>query len=333
VVGGIRDHRRNNRAQRPTSAQRMTTAQTTWRAPSSGRPSHCSISRMLHLTPDPRGPREAGYPRPGVSRPKSRASRERIDRLLVARGLTPTRTRAQSLVMAGKVVVDGHRVDKAGTMVRSDADIRLRGEDHPYVSRGGLKLEGALRAFGAAERSPRLEVQGRVAMDVGASTGGFTDCLLRHGVARVHAVDVGYGQLAWTLASDARVRVHDRRNIRTMPSDEIGESIDLVVVDCSFIAAAKVLPHLPAFLAATSDVVVLVKPQFELDPTRISKGGIVRDADARADAVQSVRATALALGFEVVDHVVSPIKGREGNEEYLLWLRWKVDRPPTEAPS
>jgi 23S rRNA (cytidine1920-2'-O)/16S rRNA (cytidine1409-2'-O)-methyltransferase len=226
--------------------------------------------------------------------------------------------------MAGKVVVDGHRVDKAGTMVSLEADVRLRGEDHPYVSRGGIKLEGALRAFGAAERTPRLDVSGRVAMDVGASTGGFTDCLLRHGVERVHAVDVGYGQLAWSLASDARVRVHDRQNIRTLAPETIGEPVDLVVVDCSFIAAAKVLPHLPAFLAPTAEVVILVKPQFELDPTRVSKGGIVRDAQARAAAVQSVSETAQTLGFEVVDHVVSPIKGREGNEEYLLWLRWRA---------
>jgi 23S rRNA (cytidine1920-2'-O)/16S rRNA (cytidine1409-2'-O)-methyltransferase len=246
----------------------------------------------------------------------------------VNRGLAPTRTRAQSLIMAGKVVADGHRVDKAGTMVPSDAEVRLRGEDHPYVSRGGLKLEGALRVFGAHERSRRLDVQGRIAMDVGASTGGFTDCLLRHGVTRVHAVDVGYGQLAWTIASDARVRVHDRQNIRTMNLEVIDEPIDLVVVDCSFIAAAKVLPHLPAFLAAEADLVILVKPQFELDPTRVSKGGIVRDAEARAAAVRSVSETALALGFEVVDQVVSPIKGREGNEEYLLWLKWAaLDRP------
>lgn len=233
--------------------------------------------------------------------------------------------------MAGKVVADGHRVDKAGTMVPSDADVRLRGEDHPYVSRGGLKLEGALRAFGVPDRSPRLDVKGRIAMDIGASTGGFTDCLLRHGVDRVHAVDVGYGQLAWTLVSDARVRVHDRQNIRTMDPDAIDEPIDLVVVDCSFIAAAKVLPHVPKFLAERADVVVLVKPQFELDPTRISKGGIVRDPEARAAALQAVRVAAADLGFDVVDDIVSPITGREGNEEYLLWLRWRARDDPAET--
>ena len=253
---------------------------------------------------------------------QQRSPKERIDRLLVSRGLVATRSRAQALVMAGKVVADGHRIDKAGAMVPSNADIRLRGEDHPYVSRGGLKLEGALRTFGAPEHEPRLEVQGRVAMDVGASTGGFTDCLLQHGVARVHAVDVGYGQLAWTLASDDRVRVHDRQNIRTLDPASIGEPIELVVMDCSFIAAAKVLPHLPAFLAEHADVVVLVKPQFELDPTRIGKGGIVRDPEARAAAVESVRQTAAGLGFAVRGQTVSPIKGREGNEEVLLWLSW-----------
>lgn len=224
--------------------------------------------------------------------------------------------------MAGKVVVEGHRVDKAGTMVPGDADVRLRGEDHPYVSRGGLKLEGALRAFGNPARTPRLEVEGRIAMDVGASTGGFTDCLLQHEVARVHAVDVGYGQLAWKLVSDPRVRVHDRQNIRTLEPGVIGEPVDLVVVDCSFIAAAKVLPHLPPLLADEADAVILVKPQFELDPTRVGKGGIVRDSEARSEAVESVRSAAGKLGFRVVDAIVSPITGREGNEEFLLWLHW-----------
>ncbi|HET6583599.1 MAG TPA: TlyA family RNA methyltransferase, partial [Nannocystaceae bacterium] len=178
------------------------------------------------------------------------ADRERLDRLLVERELVATRSRAQALVVAGKVIVDGQRVDKPGALVRREAEIRLRGEDHPYASRGGLKLAGALDVFavGSAER-PGLDVRGRIAMDIGASTGGFTDCLLQRGAARVHAVDVGYGQLAWKLATDVRVVVHDRSNIRALAPEAIGEAVDLVVVDCSFIALAKVLPHVPRFLA------------------------------------------------------------------------------------
>jgi 23S rRNA (cytidine1920-2'-O)/16S rRNA (cytidine1409-2'-O)-methyltransferase len=249
------------------------------------------------------------------------AERERLDRLLVERGLVETRSRAQALVLAGKVIVDGQRVDKAGALVSRGADVRLRGEDHPYVSRGGLKLAGALDVFarGTAERGG-LDVAGRVALDIGASTGGFTDCLLQRGVARVHAVDVGYGQLAWKLATDPRVVVHDRSNIRTLES--IGESVDLVVVDCSFIAFAKVLPHVPRFLARPADVVALVKPQFELDPGRVGKGGIVRDEGDRQEALARAQTAARECGFEVVAHCESSIAGATGNLEWLVWLAW-----------
>ncbi|MCA9655683.1 MAG: TlyA family RNA methyltransferase, partial [Myxococcales bacterium] len=230
--------------------------------------------------------------------------RERIDRLLVERGLVPSRTRAQALIMAGKVLVGEQRVDKPGTMVPRDAELRVRGDDNPYVSRGGLKLAGALQRFGeATAERPALRVSGRVAMDVGASTGGFTDCLLQVGAARVHAVDVGYGQLAWSLAQDPRVVVHDRRNIRRLSVEEIGEPIELTVMDCSFISAAKVLPHLPRFLAPAADVVVLVKPQFELDPGRVGKGGIVRDQADREEALARARASADACGLRFVDAV------------------------------
>ena len=259
--------------------------------------------------------------------------RDRVDRLLVERGLAPSRTRAQALIMAGKVVVGEQRVDKPGTMVPRDADLRVRGDDNPYVSRGGLKLAGALRRFCAPDpRREPLAVDGRVAMDVGASTGGFTDCLLQAGVARVHAVDVGYGQLAWRLAQDPRVVVHDRRNIKKLAAEEIGEPIELVVMDCSFIAAAKVLPHLPRFLAPTADAVVLVKPQFELDPGRVGKGGIVREQSDREEALARARASAQGEGFAVVDACASEVEGRTGNREWLLWLRWDAGasqpRPP-----
>lgn len=255
-----------------------------------------------------------------------RMKRERIDRLLVERGLAPSRTRAQALVVAGKVLVDEQRVDKPGTTVPRDAALRVRGDDNPYVSRGGLKLAGALRRFcqaspEAAEREP-LVVAGRVAMDVGASTGGFTDCLLQAGAARVHAVDVGYGQLAWSLVQDPRVVVHDRCNIRRLHPRELGEPVELVVMDCSFIAAAKVLPHLPRFMASRADAVVLVKPQFELDPGRVGKGGIVRDELDRALALARARAAATQAGLQVIDACASEVEGRTGNREWLLWLRW-----------
>jgi 23S rRNA (cytidine1920-2'-O)/16S rRNA (cytidine1409-2'-O)-methyltransferase len=261
-------------------------------------------------------------------------ARDRIDRLLVDRGLAPSRARAQALVMAGHVLVDEQRVDKPGTLVRSDAALRVKGDDNPYVSRGGLKLAGALRRFmhPAGERAP-LVVAGRVAMDVGASTGGFTDCLLRAGAARVHAVDVGYGQLAWTLVQDPRVVVHDRRNIRRLHPRELGEAVELVVMDCSFISAAKVLPHLPRFMAPRADAVVLVKPQFELDPGRVGKGGIVRAEDDRAEALARARAAAEQAGLQVLDACESEVEGRTGNREWLLWLRWEAGggmapRPP-----
>ncbi len=272
--------------------------------------------------------------------------RDRIDRLLVARGLAPSRARAQALVMAGHVLADEQRVDKPGTLVRSDAALRVKGDANPYVSRGGLKLAGALRRFmaseapaagtagtasAAGERAP-LVVAGRVAMDVGASTGGFTDCLLQAGVARVHAVDVGYGQLAWSLVQDPRVVVHDRCNIKRLHPRELGEPIELVVMDCSFIAAAKVLPHLPRLLAPCADAVVLVKPQFELDPGRVGKGGIVRDEADRAEALARARASAEQAGLSVVDACASEVEGRTGNREWLLWLRWEAGRGVEPRP-
>lgn len=226
------------------------------------------------------------------------------------------------MILAGEVVVDDHRLDKPGALVSSDAAIRVKTEER-FVSRGGLKLHAALDAF----EPEGLAVRGRVCMDVGASTGGFTDCLLQAGAAKVHAVDVGYGQLAWKLAADPRVVVHDRQNIRKLEPAQLGEPIDLAVADCSFISLTKVLPHLPALLHAGSDLVVLVKPQFEVGAERVGKGGIVRDAEAREAALVDVEAVARELGFEVRGHLASPIAGREGNREWLVWLRWPADRP------
>lgn len=250
---------------------------------------------------------------------------QRLDRLLVRRGLCSSRARAHALISAGHVVVGDTCVDRPGARVSPDADIRLRVEDHPFVSRGGLKLQGALDAFD-------LDVSGRRAMDVGASTGGFTDCLLRRGVREVHAVDVGRGQLVPALASDPRVHAYDRTNIRDLEPARLGVRVDLVVVDCSFISLTKVLPHLPRHLTgpadgpvpAPADVVVLVKPQFELGPGAVGKGGIVRDVAAHRAAVQSVEAAARAAWMEVAGRCDSPISGGDGNLEFFLWLRVPV---------
>lgn len=241
----------------------------------------------------------------------------RIDRLLVERGLAPSRTRAQALIMSGKVVVQDHRIDKAGAMVPEDAEVRVIGHDHPYVSRGGLKLQTALDVFGA------LELRGKVALDIGASTGGFTDCLLQRGVAKVHAVDVGYGQLAWKLAQDPRVVVWDRQNIRDLTVQTLGEKVQLAVADCSFISLTKILEPTRALLHDGADLVVLVKPQFEVGKDRVGKGGIVRDPALQKAAVDAVIDHAIGLGFAHKGSVASAITGKEGNQEYLLWLSWK----------
>ena len=243
----------------------------------------------------------------------------RLDRLVVDRGLADSRTRAQALILAGSVVVDDHVIDKPGTQVREDAEVRLKSgarEVLPYASRGGLKLKGALDTF------TDLNVRDRVAMDVGASTGGFTDCLLQEGVRKVYAVDVGYGQLVWRLASDERVVVLDRQNIRTMDPARVEDTVELVVADCSFISLVKVLEALPRYLRGPADVVALVKPQFEVGPEGVGKGGIVRDAALREAALERVVSAAGQLGFRHRARRESPITGREGNVEYLVWLSW-----------
>ena len=251
---------------------------------------------------------------------RSKPAKQRLDVLLVDRGLCPTRARAQAVIVAGQAIVDDQRVDKPGAKVSVDAAVRIRGEVNPYVSRGGLKLAGALDRFA----TEGLDVAGRVAMDIGASTGGFTDCLLQRGVAKVHAVDVGYGQLAWKLATDDRVVVHDRRNIRKLTTAEIGEPIELVVIDCSFISLAKVLPHVPRFLAPIADVIALVKPQFEVGRDAVGKGGVVRDDTLRAQALEGVRQVAEGLGLRARGDCDSDTEGRTGNREMLLWLSWPV---------
>jgi 23S rRNA (cytidine1920-2'-O)/16S rRNA (cytidine1409-2'-O)-methyltransferase len=246
--------------------------------------------------------------------PPQKPARVRADLALVEQGLAPSREKARALILAGEVLVGDRPIDKAGDLVEATAELRLRSAPMPYVSRGGLKLAHALDVFG-------VDPRGRVALDVGASTGGFTDCLLQRGAARVHCVDVGHGQLDWKIASDARVRVHDRVNIRTMDPGVVGERAELVVIDVSFISLRLVLPALPPFAQPGAPIVALVKPQFEVGRANIGKGGIVRDDVARAQSLVDVRAAAEALGYAALGDTTSPITGGKGNIEYLLHLR------------
>lgn len=247
----------------------------------------------------------------------------RLDRLLVDRGLAPSRERAQRLIMAGGVLVDDRPVTKAGTLVATNATVRLREAPSQWVSRGGEKLAGALDAFG-------LEVAGRVALDIGASTGGFTDVLLARGARRVIAVDVGYGQLAWRLQQDARVTILDRTNVRHLTAAALPEPPSLVTVDVSFISLTLVLPAIASLLdaSAAADVVALVKPQFEAGREAVGKGGVVRDPGARAAAVARVREAATAWGLAVRGEAASVLPGPAGNREVFLWLA----RAGSESP-
>jgi 23S rRNA (cytidine1920-2'-O)/16S rRNA (cytidine1409-2'-O)-methyltransferase len=241
------------------------------------------------------------------------AARQRLDKLVLERGLAPSREKAQALIMAGQVIVDDHVADKAGQQVAVDAEIRVRGETLPFVSRGGLKLRHALDEFA-------VDVSGLVALDVGASTGGFTDCLLQAGAARVFAVDVGYGQLAWKLQNDPRVISMERTNIRHLTPEQLDGVPDLAVIDASFISLAKVLPATVGLIRPGGRIIALIKPQFEVGRGQVGKGGIVRDPAAHGRAVQGVRQVALELGLTVVGLCDSPITGADGNREFLILL-------------
>lgn len=242
----------------------------------------------------------------------------RLDKLLVERGLAKSRERAQALVLAGKVLVNEQKIDKAGANVELEAAIRLLGADLRYVSRGGLKLEHALEHW-------RIDVAGRICMDVGASTGGFTDCLLQSGAARVIAVDTGYGQIDMKLRQDPRVRLLERTNARYLTAVDVAEPVTFVAMDVSFISATLVLPAVVASAFATAssgqEIVVLVKPQFEVGREAVGKGGIVRDERAQQEAVEKVRATLADLGWADSDVSDSPILGMEGNREFLLYAK------------
>jgi 23S rRNA (cytidine1920-2'-O)/16S rRNA (cytidine1409-2'-O)-methyltransferase len=244
---------------------------------------------------------------------QSKTKRSRIDQLLVERGLAETRQRAQAMILAGEVFVRGQRIAKPGTMVAPDAPLEIVGATLRYASRGGLKLEGALEDF-------RIDPAGKICLDVGSSTGGFTDCLVQHGANRVYAVDVNTNQLAWKLQQDARV-ILVKRNARYLRPEDIGELADLATVDVSFISVKLVLPAVAKLLKPGAELLVLVKPQFELDRTDVRRGGVVTDPALHQRAIERGKAAAESAGLRVVQAVPSRLPGAEGNLEFFLHAR------------
>ena len=239
--------------------------------------------------------------------------RERIDKLLVERGLAESRTKAQAMVMAGVVLVNEQRVEKPSEQFAFDSQIRVKHADDPtsrYVGRGGLKLEAALKAF-------RIDVRGAICLDVGASTGGFTDCLLQNGAAKVFAIDVGHNQIDWRLRNDPRVEVREGLNARYLQPEDFSLSFDLAVIDVSFISVTKILPPVLPLLKADASLVVLIKPQFEVGRADVGSGGVVRNEEKRTKAVDNVNGFASTVGLELKGTIESPITGAEGNVEYL----------------
>ena len=244
--------------------------------------------------------------------------KERLDVLMTELGLCDSRSRAQALIMSGEVYVDGQKCDKAGTPVGEDAQIEVRGNACPYVSRGGLKLEKALRDFG-------IDPTGCVCSDSGASTGGFTDCLLQKGAKKVFAIDVGYGQLAWAIRNDPRVVCMERTNIRYVTPEQLGEPLDLSVVDVSFISLRIVLPAIKALLKPTGQLVCLIKPQFEAGKEKVGKKGVVRDPKVHEEVLNGFLSLAAELHLTVRNLTYSPVKGPEGNIEFLGHLSMLPD--------
>lgn len=237
----------------------------------------------------------------------------RLDLIMVEQGLAQSRQRAQALIMAGKVLVNNQIIDKPGVLVSRDDDIDFKGADIPYVSRGGLKLEKALQAF-------KIDISGFVCLDAGASTGGFTDCLLQHGARRVFAVDVGYGQLAWKLRQDPRVIVIERTNIRHMPAETISQPVDLVTIDVSFISLKIVVPAVTKFMKQDAAILALIKPQFEVGKGKLGKGGVVRDPALHAEVQKDLLNFFSKQGLLSREIIPSPIFGPKGNKEFFIHL-------------
>jgi len=249
----------------------------------------------------------------------------RADLLLTQRGLAPSRSRAQALILAGKVYSGERRVEKSGEPLDPATPIEVREPDHPFVSRGGVKLAGALDAFG-------YDPVELCAADFGASTGGFTDCLLQRGAAKVFAIDVGYGQLHDRLRQDERVVVMERTNARHLKEGDLPEAVDLVVIDASFIGLEKLLPAARALLKPNGDVIALVKPQFQVGQHKVGKGGVVRDPEVRQEAIAAIVAAADRLGFQIRAQSDSVITGPKGNQETFIWLRRVEAQPSRPAP-
>jgi 23S rRNA (cytidine1920-2'-O)/16S rRNA (cytidine1409-2'-O)-methyltransferase len=242
------------------------------------------------------------------------SDKQRLDLAVLSRGLAASRQRARALIMSGRILVNCKLIDKPGVPVADQDEILLKGDDHPFVSRGGLKLEAALRAF-------EVVVADKVCLDVGASTGGFTDCLLQHGARQVYAVDVGYGQLAWKLRQDPRVAVFERTNIRHLPFESVGESVDLVTVDVSFISLRIVMPAVLQFMKENAAVLALIKPQFEVGKGQVGKGGVVRDPILHQQVVDDLSAFFSRIPLSVIGVIDSPILGPRGNKEFLIFLQ------------
>lgn len=239
--------------------------------------------------------------------------RERLDKLLVERGLVASREEGRSRILAGEVLVDDQPLAKAGSLVDSNALIRMRGKSLPYVSRGGVKLEKALQEFS-------IEVSDKVVLDVGASTGGFSDCLLAHGARRVYAVDVGYGQLDWKLRNDPRVVVLEKRNIRYLEGEELSDPPQIATIDVSFISLRLVLPKVQKLLTPYGEIVALIKPQFEVGKGKVGKGGVVRSGEEHRRVIEEIKEAAVALKLEVRGVTESPLLGPKGNREFFIYL-------------
>lgn len=241
-------------------------------------------------------------------------AKERIDKVLVLRGFAESRTRAQALILAGQVLVRDQRIDKPGQLVEPNAEIRIKGETQRYASRGGLKLEAALREF-------KIDPTGKNCIDLGASTGGFTDCLLQQGAARVWAIDVGHNQLAWRLRQDPRVVALEGENARHLDPGQFTVRIDLATIDVSFISLTKILPAVRPCLSDLGDCISLIKPQFEVGKGEVGRGGIVTDAAKHRRVLNEIKDAALSIGFHPVGLIESPILGAEGNREFLMHLK------------
>lgn len=250
--------------------------------------------------------------------------KERLDVLLVSRGLAASREKAKAVIMAGQVYVKGQKEDKAGSMFDAEAEIEVRGNTLKYVSRGGLKLEKAMECFG-------VEIEGKVCMDVGSSTGGFTDCMLQNGAVKVYSVDVGHGQLDWKLRNDPRVVCMEKTNIRYVTPEDIEAAPEFASIDVSFISLTKVLGPVRELLTPEGEIVSLIKPQFEAGREKVGKKGVVRDPAVHQEVINKVVAFAHSLGFETKALEYSPIKGPEGNIEYLLWMK-KQEESSCQVP-